>query len=225
MNLNPEEYELIRQRMLTYKIIYQEIYHEILDHVTSAIESRRDSSDLRAVNIILEELIVTELGGTAGIAKIARDQERLYRLKIHRRTFRVYGHRIVWKVLLSTFLIVLLDSLIPTPAKENYTIVLYTMILLLPMSAGIYVMIKMRSIKTMNKKQSLVKNNIRQQVFLPFLFVNLVFTIPNTITMFTSLNAKAFMKVHPAIPLVLLFGIAFYIASCYKVMQEEIAAN
>ncbi|OKS85821.1 hypothetical protein [Mucilaginibacter polytrichastri] len=219
MTLKPEEYEMIRQRILNFKIPYQEIYNELLDHISTDIETKRAAGDFREVSLLLDELIDSSLGGQAGIENMARVQERLYRLKIHRRAWKIYFHHIWWKTLAVAVGCVILNKFIP--ANLKYTAGIYGLIFLTLFSLYIAVLIKMRSVKQIDNKRSLLKTDILRKVFTLIPLLNMAFVIPNIINTLTHYHAREFTRVHPIIPLVIFCYTLLYAESCYRIMQEE----
>ena len=222
MNLKLEEYEIIRHRMLKFKIPYQEVYDELLDHIVTDIETKRTAGDLREVSEIMDDLINNSLGGAVGIKKMAREQENLYRLKIHRRIWKIYSRQLWWKTLAAVAGCVVLDRFIPN--TTNYTIGIYGLVLLTMVMLEANVLINMRSVKLTDNKQSLLKTNIVWHVFMPMTLLNMAFLIPNLISSFSHYHARAFIKVHPIIPLIIFCYTLMYVESCYRVMKEEMQA-
>ena len=114
MSLNYWDLDLIHERMKEYDIKYREIYDELFDHISSAIEEKQNAGDSRNLSVIFDEVIATHFGGYLGIGKLAVTQERDYRRKVRKRIWANFMYYVNFKSLAFTVLIMLMSLMLPT---------------------------------------------------------------------------------------------------------------
>lgn len=217
MNLSPEEYALARKRMLDFKIIYQEVYNELLDHVFSDMESRRGNGDLRPAEALLEDVILA-MGGVVGIKTMALEHTRLFRVKLNQRIGKVYRENLIVKTLAAMVACFLIGTYLPDTAITTITILVLLALLLL--SSSLFISYRMRVIQTEPKKYSLLRTTIIWQAWIPMSLLNLA------VIMARLFHTKpATLLSHPVIPMMLFYFTAMYLYSCYRIMEEEMQHN
>jgi hypothetical protein len=219
MKLTTEEYAYINECLLTYKIRYQEIYDELLDHVTSALECARATNDLRPVEEIFTQIINHQFGGSEGVEKLSNEQAKAYHLKVHKLIARDYRANIGWKVFVIAVLTVLTELFVPPSKLFTASLYIAMMVVVLAMCGFIYV--RLKGVNLLPKKYSVIKSNLLRETFLPVFFMNLVFNVPNFIDTVWNAGAKHFMKTHTGIPVFLLWWTVLYMSSCYRAFKHE----
>ena len=221
MNLKPEEYDLIRNRMLNFRIPYQEVYLELMDHLSSDIENKRNDGDMREVEVLLQEAI-NQMGGAAGIEKMAREHENLFRVKIDNRIAKFNRKHILWKSLGAALFCVLADQLVPD--NSVCTIALYALIVLIIVAVAAFLNYSMGSLPSIDQKKLLLRTNIFWQVWMPMTMLSAAFFIANIASAAGYHTGRTFIFLHPIIPLIIFYYTVLYLRACYRVMEEELQA-
>ena len=139
MTLSPEELQWVTERMKIYDIKYQEIYYEVLDHIITAIELKRDLADKREISIVFQDVVDTDFGGYLGIEELALKQQKIYTKYIGRRFNTIFCGYFNLKLL--AFTIVVSGLAYTLPNNKPMYAVFFIAIFLLAFSPLIYAFI------------------------------------------------------------------------------------
>ncbi|EHQ25881.1 hypothetical protein [Mucilaginibacter paludis] len=217
MRLTTEEYAFARKRLLDFKIVYQEVYNELLDHVFSDMENRRTQGDARPAELMIEDVIHV-MGGTEGIKNMALEHARLFRVKLNQRIGKVYRKHLILKTIAAMTVCFILSTYLPDSTATTITV--FALLALLLLSSSLYIGYRMRVIQTDHKKYSLLRTTIFWQAFIPMTLLNVAVIAAR----FSHVKPTVILS-HPAIPIMLFYFTALYLYSCYRVMNEEMQAS
>ena len=163
--------------MKIYDIKYQESYYEILDHILTAIEVKRDNGDTREISVVFQDVVDTDFGGYAGIEDLAVKQQKTYSKYIRglfNTILRSYFNR---KVLAFTVIVSALAYTLPN--NKPIHLIFFVAILLLAFTPVLYTFILIaRKVRTIKGKQSLLKGHLMSQTYLPGMLLNGIIYIP-----------------------------------------------
>lgn len=224
MILSPEELQWVTDRMKIYDIKYQEIYYEILDHILTAIELKRDNSDIRDISVVFQDVVDTDFGGYRGIEELALREEKIYSKYIRSSFNSILRSYFNWKVLAFTIIAVGLAYILP--ATKVMHEVLYVAIFLLAFSPLVYTFILIsRSVSTIKGKRSLLKGHLVSQTYLPAMLLNGVMYFPVFFTDDTDNVYRMYRQLPlPILALSLIFFMLLNISAitlCNQVLKKQ----
>jgi hypothetical protein len=177
MILSPEELQWVTERMKIYDIKYQEIYYELLDHILTAIEARRDNGDNREISIVFQDVVDTAFGGYRGIETLALSHETTYNKYIGGLFKTILKGYFNWKVLSFTAIACALAYTLP--ANKAMHAVFFVSIFVLAFSPILYAFILIsRKVQRVKGKRSLLKGRLISQTYLPGMMLNCVIYLP-----------------------------------------------
>lgn len=214
MSLPTEEYAFARKRLLEFKIIYQEVYDELLDHVFTDMESRRNNGDLRPVEQMTAD-VIQDMGGADGIKKMALEHARLFRVKLNQRIGKVYRKHLIVKTIAAMTACFLIGTYLPDTTA--ITITVFVLLALTLLSSSLFIGYRMRVIQTDHKKYSLLRTTIFWQAFIPMSLLNLALISARLLH-----ASPAMLLSHPVIPLMVFYFTSLYLYGCYRIMEEEL---
>jgi hypothetical protein len=227
MILSPEELQWVTDRMKIYDIKYQEIYYEMLDHILTAIEAKRDNTDNREISVVFQDVVDTDFGGYKGIEELALKQVKIYRKYVGGTLSKILRSYFNWKVL--TFTVIVSALAYTLPNNKPMHVVFLIAIFLLAFTPLIYTYVLIsRKVKTIKGKRSLLKGHLLSQTYLPAMLLNSIIYLP---TFFTGVvdgdNGFKLMQ-HwplPALMLVLVFFAILNLSAinlCHQVLNKEV---
>jgi len=221
MSLNYWDLDSIRDRMKNYDIKYMEIYDEIFDHISSAIEEKQNEGDTRKIPVIFDEVVEIHFGGYQGVEQLAKTQEADYRQKIRKRIWANFMHYINFNSFIFTVLLVLLSLMIPA-GKLTFGVIA-CMLFITAYSPALYVYFKLRRIKPTGEKKSLVYSQTIRRANLPALLFYWALWIPRLpyLIMDKDMPYKLY-NIQPAILAFLLALMLIYNFSCIRLCKQEL---
>jgi hypothetical protein len=157
MTLSAEELKWIDERMKTYQIKHGEIYHEILDHIISAIEQKRRAGNKSNVETLFQQVVDRHFGGHEGIEDLVVKQEEIYKQSIQKRWMQSFRHYLTWPMLGFTMMALFLSLKLPDVKQVKELLLIACM--LLTWSPGVYAYFSLRGrvLKSIEDKQSFLK--------------------------------------------------------------------
>ncbi len=221
MKLKLDELRWIEKRMEIYVIKFQEIYDEILDHIITAIEERRENGDARAIEMVFQQVVDDDFDGYAGIESLAVTAERIYRKNIR----SLFYNRLKQLLNLQTMVvaIVLLVASYYMPDVKYVHVVLLGSIFLLAVSPIFYAGISIAGkTRTMRGKKSLLKSYLIAQVALPMALLNAFIYLPQV---FIDEDFKIFKQLPPIALMVVLLVFLVTNVSYMQSSKELIDKN
>jgi hypothetical protein len=218
MKLNATNIKYISHRMDNFRIMYQEIYDELTDHVITAIETARANNDSRTIEIIFDDVIDSHFGGGQGIKKIALKNALAYHKKTGKALWADIKYYLNHPVILAMIVLIFVSFYLPH--NKITSIVLMALLII---AAGIpYVYVYRRSKKTVTgyKKLSLVKDWVR---------VRSVFLVPIVSLLFCSSTfGKLFhiyflnpLNFYPVVYMLFISFFLIYGLSCIRLCNQE----
>lgn len=227
MILSPAELQWVTERMKIYDIKYQESYYEILDHILTAIETKRDNGDTRDISVVFQDVVDTDFGGYSGIEELAVQQEQIYNKYIGGEFNSIFRGYFNWKLLAFTALAASLAYTLPNN-KAMYA-VFFIAILLLAFSPMIYAFILIsRKVSSIKGKKSLLKGRLISQTYLPGMLLNGIIYLP---TLFTGVvdgdNGFKIMQ-HWPLPVLMVMLVFFAVLNlsainlCHQVLKQKL---
>jgi hypothetical protein len=160
MKLSAEELKWIDERVKTYQIKHGEIYHEILDHIISAMEQKREVGDNRNMETLFQQVVDGHFGGDEGVQDLAIKQEDIYKQSIQKRWLQSFGHYLTWPMLGFTIMVMFLSLKLPDVKQVKELLLIGCM--LLTWSPGVYMYFSLRGkvLKSIEGKQSFLKAHL-----------------------------------------------------------------
>ena len=220
MPLTTDELNWVSQHMDIYKIPYQEVHDEVLDHILSAIEQAREAGNDLAIERLFQNVVDEHFNGYIGIDEIVQVQEKAYRKKINRIFWRNYRSILDWKAI--TFILIAMVIAHFLPIKTMATKLLLVVIFIAEFVPIIYAYVKTRIIKVSKGKKSLLRRHLLANGYIPFAILNLYLNIPNCIDDINDNRDLHFwILAHPEVAaLVMALTIIYSISSVYLCRQE-----
>jgi len=174
MKLSPEELRWIDERLKTYKIIYSEIYHEILDHIISAIEQKRAAGDNSDIEILFRQVVEGHFGGYQGIENLV-DKRRAIYIKSIKKLWRQSLQRYLNWPMLGFAIVALLLSL-EVPDVKSIKLSLVVGCILLAFSPIVYASFSLqgRVLKTIKGTQPFLRRHLIGVASAPASFLSLL---------------------------------------------------
>ena len=221
MNLTYWEQDFIHTRMGAYDIKYQEIYNELFDHITTAIEAKREAGDRAGLEIMYQDVVEAQFGGYFGIVKVAASYEKAYKDKLKKMIWGNYGGYINFQSFVFTAALIALSFVLP---HNKITIgILFTLILAAAAGCSAYAFITLRSIKPSKGTVSLVYSHIITTANLPLTFVNAALWLPQLLYIFSEKDGKfKLFNSHPAVLALMLALLLIYDLSCIRLCRQEL---
>jgi hypothetical protein len=157
MTLSAGELKRIDERLKTYQIKYSEIYHEILDHIISAIEKKRGEGDNSDVETLFQQVVDGHFGGYDGIRDMVVKHEAIYRKSIKKIWGQSLKHYLSWPMLGFTLVVLLLSLQLPNVEPVKLWLVIGC--ILLAFSPVVYASFSLpaRVLKTIKGTQPFLK--------------------------------------------------------------------
>lgn len=220
MTLTADELNWTTQHMGAYKIPFQEVHDEVLDHIISAMEYARANGNTLPVARLFQDMIDEQFNGYIGIDEIVKTHEKAYQKKTNRIFRQNFRSIMDWKAIAFTTLLVILTHFIAP--KILVTRALFVIILITVLVPMIYIYFATRVIKADKGKKSLVRRVLTANGFLPLGLVNCFLNLPNVIDDLNETRTiHFFMLNHPEIAaLFLALTIVYSISSIYVCKQE-----
>jgi hypothetical protein len=162
MILSTEELQWVTERMKIYDIKYQESYYEILDHILTAIETKRDNGDKREISIVFQDVVDTDFGGYPGIEELAVRQEKIFNKYVGGAFKNIFRGYLNWWLL--GFTIIASALAYTLPDNKAMHAVFFIAIFLLAFSPMMYAFILIsRKVERVKGKRSLLKGRLISQ--------------------------------------------------------------
>jgi len=154
MSLPVDELKWIELRLEAYQIRYRSVYYEILDHIISAIEEKRQTGDNRNIESLFQQVVDGHLGGTEGIKKLVAEHEEIYKEGIKKLWMQSLKHYLTWQMLAFTIVVLLLSLKLPDVELVRSSV--FVMCILLACSPTVYSYFSLRDrvMTTMDGKLS-----------------------------------------------------------------------
>jgi hypothetical protein len=179
MILTPQEIAWVKDRMEVYVIEYQEIYDEVLDHILTAIEERREAGDTKEIQVVFQNVVDEHFNGYADIEALAIREEALYRKKIGNIFHNHLKQYFTWKALAITLALLAISYELPNSGFVHKGF--WAGIFLLAFTPVIYAVVAIKGrIKTIRNKKSLLKTYVLPYTILPIALLNSVLFLPET---------------------------------------------
>jgi hypothetical protein len=177
MILSPAELQWVTERMKIYDIKYQESYYEILDHILTAIEAKRDNGDTREISVVFQDVVDADFGGYSGIEELAVRQENIFNKYVGGAFKAILRGYLNWGLLAFTIVASALAYLLPNNKAMHS--VFFIAIFLLAFSPLLYTFVLIsRKGKTVKGKKSLLKGRLISQTYLPGMLLNTIIYLP-----------------------------------------------
>jgi hypothetical protein len=174
MALSAEELKWVDERMKTYQLKHGEIYHEILDHIISAMEQKREAGDKNAIEILFQQVVDGHFGGNEGIQDLVVKQEGIYKQSIQRRWIQSFKHYLTWPTLVFTLMALFLSLKLPDVRQiKLLLLIVYVLLAWLP---GLYAYFSLRGrvLKSIEGNQSFLKSHLITMVCTPTGFISML---------------------------------------------------
>lgn len=218
MKLRADELTWIDERMKTYQIKYRSVHNEILDHVITAIEEKREAGDSSNIDLLFQQVIETHFGGSRGIEKLVVKQGEIYRQSINKLWMQSLKHHFTLPMLVFTMAILLLSLKLP----DNNLLKLWILIICTALACSpllyAHFFLKGRVVQTVKGDQRFLRIHLVIKtgtpaifLFLPFKYLphQLIYQLPPVIFMaamivfillnLTAINfCKQFTTLNPA---------------------------
>ncbi|MBD1386251.1 hypothetical protein IDJ75_13275 [Mucilaginibacter rigui] len=225
MILSPHELQWVTERMKIYDIKYQESYFEILDHILTAIETKRDNGDTRDISVVFQDVVDTDFGGYSGIEALAVKQENIYNKYIGGVFKAIFRGYLNWGLLVFTIVISALAYTLPDNKAMHG--VFFIAILLLAFSPLLYAFLLIsRKGTSVKGKKSLLKGRLISQTYLPGMLLNGIIYLPVLFKGGDDVNGFKIMQ-HwplPALMVILIFFAVLNLSSitlCNQVLKKR----
>jgi hypothetical protein len=167
MTLLAEELKWIDERMTTYQIKHGAIYYEILDHIISAIEQKREGGDNRNIEILFQQVIDGHFGGKEGIEKLVIKQEYLYKQSIQKLWVQSFKHYLTWPMLGFTMVVLFLSLKLPNVKQVRELLMIGCILLTCWPVLYAFFSLKGRVLKAIEGKQSFLRIHLIKMAAAP----------------------------------------------------------
>ena len=221
MKLTYWDLDWVHNRMNWYDIKYQEIYNELFDHITTAIEEKKQTGDTRSLETIFHDVVDTDFGGYLGIEKVAQSHESGYKSKVKKMMWSNFRHYINFRSFAFTLALMLISFTFPL--NKMTFVILGSMILVATIFPSVFSYIKLRPIKRSQDKTSLVYSHIITQSNLPAVALNSILWLPKIPYIF--MGEEFSYKIYNIPPSALALWLALVIIfdlSCIRLCKQEI---
>jgi len=225
MILSPHELQWVTERMKIYDIKYQESYFEILDHILTAIETKRDNGDTRKISVLFQDVVDTDFGGYSGIEALAVKQENIFNKYVGGAFKTIFRGYLNWGLL--AFTIVASGLAYTLPNNKVMHSVFFIAIFLLAFSPLMYAFVLIsRKGKAVKGKKSILKGRLISQTYLPGMLLNGVIYLPVFFQGGDDTNGFKMMQ-HWPLPVLMVILIFFAvlnlssIALCNQVLKKS----
>lgn len=225
MILSPQELQWVTERMKIYDIKYQESYYEILDHILTAIEIKRDNGDTRDISVVFQDVVDTDFGGYSGIEELAVRQENIFNKYIGGAFKSIFKGYLNWG--LFAFTIVASGLAYTLPDNKTMHSVFFITIFLLAFSPLMYAFVLIaRKRERVKGKKSLLKGRLISQTYLPGMLLNSIIYLPVLFEGGDDTNGFKLMQ-HwplPALMVILIFFAVLNLSSialCNQVLKKK----
>jgi|GEM_PF-1302025 len=228
MVLSAQEIDWVKNRLEVYDIKYQEIYDEVLDHILTAIEDRREAGNTKEISILFQNVVDEQFGGYAGIEALVQTQEKMHQKGIRLIFFNSLKSKFNWQTLLITIILLGVSFKIPHTKPLNAFFGLTVFLLVVAPVVYAYSLLAGK-IKTDKGKRSLFKGHLLAQMAVPLMLLQACLYIPNS---FDEANGrKEFASIKSLSPVAMMAIIIFlmiinlsYIQTCLQVIQKKLNA-
>ncbi|WP_184542635.1 hypothetical protein [Mucilaginibacter sp. FT3.2] len=197
MILTNEELKRIDKRMKTYQIKYGEIYNEILDHIISAIEKKREDGDNSNIELLFQQVVDGQFGGYDGIRKLVSDKEVIYKQSIQKVWWQSVSYYLSLPVFSFVFIALIISAWLPNSEAVKASLLMGCM--LLATSAIVYTSfsLKGRVVNSVNGQQPFLRFHLLKRVSASFAFFYcLLFYVPwNIMACLPSMIFTVFMMI------------------------------
>jgi len=221
MKLTYWELDWVHQRMKAYFIKYQEIYNELFDHITTAIEEQREAGDTGTLQVIFEQVVKQQFGGYLGIEEVSRSYEKGYKKKVRKMIWVNFRQYINFQSLLFTLTLIAISFFLPRNNKPT-TLIIAIATCIAALFSSTYAYIKLKRLKNGYGMESLVYTQIISIANRPAMFLYLAIWLPQTRSLFDDSYKFKLSNVHPAILVFVLAVILIYDFSCIKLCRQEL---
>ncbi|MES2064253.1 MAG: hypothetical protein V4456_20190 [Bacteroidota bacterium] len=225
MILSPEELQWVTERMKIYDIKYLESYYEILDHILTAIEIKRDNGDTREISVVFQDVVDTDFGGYSGIETLAVKQENIYNKYIGAAFKTIFRGYLNWR--LFVFTIIISGLAYTLPDNKVMHAVFFIAIFLLAFSPMLYAFVLIsRKREGVKGKRSLLKGRLMSQTYLPGMLLNGIIYLPVIFQSGDDNNAFKMMQ-HWPLPVLMVILIFFAVLNlssitlCNQVLNKK----
>jgi hypothetical protein len=225
MILSPAELQWVTERMKIYDIKYQESYFEILDHVLTAIEIKRDKGDTRDISVVFQDVVDTDFGGYSGIEALAVKQENIFNKYVGVAFKTIFRGYLNWGLL--AFTIVASGLAYTLPNNKVIHSVFFIAIFLLAFSPLMYAFVLIsRKVTSVKGKKSLLKGRLISQTYLPGMLLNSIIYLPVFFGDGDDTNGFKLMRQWPlpALMVILIFFAVLNLSSitlCNQVLKKR----
>ncbi|GAA3966401.1 hypothetical protein [Mucilaginibacter dorajii] len=226
MILTKQELSWIDERMKIYDIKYQEIYNEILDHIITAIEEKRNAGDEQGIRWLFQQVVDEHFGGFFGMEKLAAGQKDIYLQSVRRLWNNSFRYYLNWQMLVFTLIAILISFKLPDVKAVRAA--LLAGCLLLAFSPLLYTHFQLSGkIKTIKGKQSLIKGHMLTMTYLPGALLNFLIYAPQFVLLFTDKddNWNLFKQIPPTIITAILMGFVLLNLTAIRFCKQMMVAN
>lgn len=220
MTLSTIDQDYINHRIDTYDIKYQEIYDEIKDHITSAIEVARERGDERNIVYVFDELMESHFPGFWAFQKISKQYEKAYRAKLRRTLWSNFSDYLTWQVIGLIILLVIVGFYLPH--NKITSLIMMIAMLVIAFVTQIYSIRQSSKIRPNQGKKSMVKNHVARYGFFLLMITNIILNLIGMIGRdynIVYLNPRYF---HPVFYILLLSFFVIYGLSSMRLCQQEL---
>lgn len=176
MKLRADELNWIEERMKTYQIKYRNVYNEILYHVVTAIEEKRQSGDSHNIENLFQQVVNKHFGGSEGIKNLEFKHEENYKEGIKKLWIQSLKHYLNWPMLIFTVMVLLLGGKIPNTEVIKSAIIILCILMACSPPVFAYFLLRNRVMITTDGKRSFLKIHLIRRASLPAaIFFNLAY--------------------------------------------------
>ena len=220
MILTEEELRWIDERIKFYGIKFIEVRHEILDHMITAIEERREAGDHSNVETLFNCIADEHFGGYQGIEALEKKEQKLCRQRMHQLFWEGFRYYINWPMGIASAAFLAFSFLLPVTKPIEACFL--TVILILAFTPYIYgQVIAAQKIKLHKGERSLVKSFVIMQVSLPMFFLNALIYWPRIVMALDGASFDhSFKRISPAILAIVIIVYMIGNLSCIRLCRK-----
>ncbi|MEO3404471.1 hypothetical protein AAFN85_11260 [Mucilaginibacter sp. CAU 1740] len=175
MKLSADELKLINDHMAAYKIKYRDVHNEVLDHVVSAIQEKREAGDHSNIELLFMQIIEEHFGGTEGIEKLVAEHGKAYTRSINKLWMQSLKHYLTLPMLGFAIVALLLSIKLPdTNMVKTLILVMCTVLVCSPIVYA-HFLLKGRVVKVVNGNQRFLRIHLVIKTGTPAIFLYLPF--------------------------------------------------
>jgi hypothetical protein len=178
MKLRADELTWIEERMKTYQIKYRNVHNEILDHVVSAIEEKRQTGDSRDIESLFLQVVDGQLGGTDGVKNLVVEHENIYKESLKELWMQSLKHYLTWPMLSFTVVALLLSLKLPNVGLVRSSVFIMSILMACSPTVYAYFLLRDRVMITTDGKLSFFRMHLIKKASIPAaVFFNLLYCL------------------------------------------------